>query len=526
MDIAIEKQERFWQFPAKALIPLGFAALLLVVLFYDGLAYMVGEWEREEYSHGYLLPIVTAFFIWQKSTDIAKVQFGDFWPGLAVVVLGVVVYFMGELGTLYTIVQYAFLLTLGGLFLALMGWRGFKIIWVPLLLLVFTVPLPSFLYNNLSSALQLISSKLGVEFIRLFGITVFLEGNIIDLGVMKLQVVEACNGLRYLFPLMSLGFIAAYLFDGAFWKRAVIFLSTIPITVFMNSFRIGVIGILVDNWGQSMAEGFLHDFEGWVVFMACSAILLFEMWLLAKIGKERRPFAEVFGVEYPEPLPKGVEITNRPVSKPFIASIVVLVLALIGSQFLTEREEHLPDVPSYAGFPKEVEQWQGRLGKMEQKFIDTLKFDDYVIADYLHPDQAAVNLYVAYYGSQRKGASIHSPRSCIPGGGWEIQSHSTKTVEGVQIGGKPLQVNRLLIQLGDTRQLVYYWFQQRGRVMTNEYLVKWYLFWDALTRNRTDGALVRLTTVAPGNMDIAEADRALEEFARDIGPQLEKYIPD
>ncbi len=522
----MNRKDKYWQFPIAALLPLGLATLLLVALFFDGLVQMVGEWEKEEYSHGYLLPIVTAFFIWQKSTDIAKVEFGDFWPGLAVVVLGVIAYFMGELGTLYTIVQYAFLLTLGGLFLALMGWRGFRLIWVPFLLLLFTVPLPDFLYNNLSSALQLISSKLGVEFIRMFGITVFLEGNVIDLGDMKLQVVEACSGLRYLFPLMSLGFIAAYLFDAAFWKRAVVFLSTIPITVFMNSFRIGVIGVLVDNWGRSMAEGFIHDFEGWVVFMACSVVLLLEMWLLSKIGKERRPFSEVFGVEYPEPLPESADIGARPVSKPFIASIVVLALALIGSQFITQREESLPDLPSYASFPMEVEQWHGRPGTMEQKFIDALKFDDYMIADYVHPDSAAVNLYVAYYASQRKGASIHSPRTCIPGGGWEIQSHSIHTVEGVQIGAQPLKVNRLLIQLGDTRQLVYYWFQQRGRVMTNEYLVKWFLFWDALTKNRTDGALVRLTIVVPANMDIAEADRTLEEFARDVGPQLERYIPE
>ncbi len=522
----MEQRDKFWQFPLWALLPLGVAALLLVALFYDGLAKMVGEWDSDEYSHGYLLPIVTAFFIWQKSDVMAKVEFREFWPALTVVILGIFAYFVGELSTLYTIVQYAFLLTLSGLLMALMGWRGFKLIWVPFLLLLFTVPLPTFLYNNLSSVLQLISSKLGVEIIRLFGISVFLEGNVIDMGEMKLQVVEACSGLRYLFPLMSLGFIAAYLFDGALWKRVVIFLSTIPITVFMNSFRIGVTGILVERWGPAMAEGFIHDFEGWVVFMACSGILLLEMWLLARIGRDRRPLSEVFGVEYPDPLPEGADIGDRSIPKPFIASLVVLALALVGSQFMTEREEDLPDVPSYANFPMKVEQWQGRPDTLEQQFIDTLKFDDYTIADYVHPDNAAVNLYVAYYGSQRKGASIHSPRSCIPGGGWEIQSLTTRTIEGVQMGVAPLKVNRLLIQLGDARQLVYYWFQQRGRVMTNEYLVKWYLFWDALTKNRTDGALVRLTTVAPKGMDIAEADRTLAKFAQDIAPQLERYVPD
>ena len=151
-------------------------------------------------------------------------------------------------------------------------------------MLFFTIPLPKFLYNNLSSQLQLISSEIGVWFIRLFDISVYLEGNVIDLGNYKLQVVEACSGLRYLFPLMTLGFIAAYFFKGAFWKRAIIFLSSIPITVLMNSLRIGMIGVTVEYWGVAAAEGLLHDFEGWVVFMACTAVLVLEMWVLAHVG--------------------------------------------------------------------------------------------------------------------------------------------------------------------------------------------------------------------------------------------------
>jgi len=117
-------------------------------------------------------------------------------------------------------------------------------IWIPLLFLGFMIPLPSFLYNNLSAYLQLISSQLGVAFIRLFGVSVYLEGNVIDLGTYQLQVVEACNGLRYLFPLMSLAFLSAYFFKGAMWKRAIIFLSSIPITVLMNSVRIGITGMI------------------------------------------------------------------------------------------------------------------------------------------------------------------------------------------------------------------------------------------------------------------------------------------
>ena len=140
--------------------------------------------------------------------------------------------------------------------------------------------------------------------------------------------------------------------------------------------------------------------------------------------------------------------------------------------------------------------------------------------------RAPVNLYVAWYDSQQSGRSAHSPSTCLPGGGWEMKEFGQVDVPGVAVEGRQLRVNRALIAMGPNRQLVYYWFQQRGRVLTNEYLVKWYLFWDALTRRRTDGALVRLTAPLVEGQDVTEADRELADFARETAPRLRAYIPD
>ena len=152
----------------------------------------------------------------------------------------------------------------------------------PVAYLIFMMPLPTFLYWPLSLKLQMISSEIGVAFISLVGIPVFLGGNVIDLGPYQLQVAEACSGLRYLFPLASFGFLFAVLYKGPFWHRALLVVSTLPITVLMNSFRIGVIGILVDRFGLEQAEGFLHFFEGWIIFIACLAILYLEAALLQR----------------------------------------------------------------------------------------------------------------------------------------------------------------------------------------------------------------------------------------------------
>jgi len=510
--------------------PFGWLLLLIIsvvaaFLFNEGIGATIASWSREEYSHGYLLPAIAGFFIWQKRNDLAQLPNDGSWLGFVVVLFGVLMLFAGELGTLYIIEQYAVVVTLYGVALAFLGWPRFRLVFPALLLLLFTVPLPSFLYNNLSQSLQLLSSEIGVQVIRLFGVSVFLEGNVIDLGDFKLQVVEACSGLRYLFPLMALGYIAAYMFKGAWWKRALIFLSTIPVTVLMNSFRIGVIGVLVDRWGQAMAEGFLHDFEGWIIFMACAAVLMVEMGLLARIGPNKMALAEAFGMEAPTPLPEGAKVYWQPVPKPLWASLGVMVVALGVSQLVSQRQEVLPEVKSFASFPMQVGNWQGKPDRLDQIYVDALKFSDYMIGDYVDGRGVPVNLYIAWYASQRKGASVHSPRSCIPGGGWEIKSLSQRLIEGVKVAGRPLVVNRTVIQMGDVKQLVYYWFQQRGRVMTNEYLVKWFLFWDAVTRNRTDGSLVRLTaTVRPGQ-EVEEVDGMLADFSREVAPVLDEFIP-
>jgi len=499
---------------------------VLVLIYFSGLEKVVAAWQSEEYSHGWLIVPIALFLVWQRRDELAQVEFNGAWAGVALLLLGIALYFLGELSSLYTIIQYAFLVSLAGAVLAWLGWRATRLIWVALFVLIFTIPLPAFIYSNLSQKLQLISSEIGVWVIRLFGISVFLEGNVIDLGTYKLQVVEACSGLRYLFPLMTLGVIVAVFFNAPMWKRVLVFVSTIPITVLMNSFRIGVIGVLVDRYGSEQAEGFLHDFEGWVIFMACFALLFLEMLVLTRLSGDKRPFRDIFALELPPPIPKDAKFTPRPVPVQAWVATALLVLAVVPALMLPKRVEVIPPRESFASFPMELGAWSGRPAEMERIYIDALKFTDYVMANYVKGAENGVNLYIAYYESQRKGESVHSPKGCLPGGGWVIKEFDQKAVDGVTVSGQPLRVNRTLIAYGDQKQLVYYWFSQRGRVLTNEYLVKWFLFWDALTRNRSDGSLVRLITPVHEGEDVAKADARLSDFAKVLAPELGKYVPD
>ena len=534
--------------PLRSTVP-GFALLALalsaaVLLFSQAIQQLYAIWNLQpEYSYGILIPFLSVFLVWRERDSLRGLPFTGSWYGLVLITAGLLLRLIGELATMPAVVHYALLLVLYGLVLALAGPALFRRLLMPLLILVFMVPLPPVVSGELSLELQLLSSQIGVWIIRTVGISVFLQGNVIDLGTYQLEVAEACSGLRYLFPLMTLAFLVAYAFGGPLWKRAIVFVSSIPITVLMNSVRIGVIGITVEHWGPKMAAGMLHDFEGWAVFMVSSLMVLLIAMVLAKSGRRARPTANVATGAPAAPksavraAPGGstgcAEHSTAPsVLLPFFASmprsfIVATALVAVGAILevaTPERPEVVPTRAQFADFPLQMGEWNGERSTLDPTILDALQLDDYLLADYRGSDGMPVNLYVAYYQSQRNGMSVHSPRRCIPGGGWEIRSferHMLRPDAGLE--GWP--VNRVLIEQGDNKALVYYWFEERGRRLTNEYSVRWYLFWDALVHNRTDGALVRLVVSVPKDASVESLDARLAKFASTAESPLSRSVP-
>ena len=245
---------------ASANRTLAFVAIAVVVavaVFSDALFSLLHRYTtQEEYSHGFLIPVVSAWLIWTRR-DVIRTSIGrPSWLGVALIVLALIIHIIGELSAIFILSHLAFIIALLGIVLAAGGYSLLRVVFVPIVFLLFAIPLPYFVDSILTLQLQLISSQLGAFFIRLFQIPVYLDGNIIDLGNYKLAVVEACSGLRYLYPLLSLSFLAAYLFQAPMWQRAVVFLSAIPITIAMNGFRIGMVGVLVNRWGLRRPRAF------------------------------------------------------------------------------------------------------------------------------------------------------------------------------------------------------------------------------------------------------------------------------
>lgn len=521
-------QIAFWDDRVRFRAILVAGCILTIAAFYGEIMSLLSTWEhQEEYSHGFIIPFIAAFMMYQKRYVLMRFTYNGSWLGALIVVSATLLCIAGRMAVVSTMGQYAFVLCIAGLLFALMGWKAFQTILPAVILLAFMVKLPTFIFNNMSGQLQLISSEIGVWFIRLFNISVYLEGNVIDLGMLKLQVVEACSGLRYLFPLMALSYILANFYRAPFIWKALLFISSMPVTVLMNSFRIGAIGVTVEYWGKQMAEGFLHDFEGWVVFMAAFVVLLLEISIFNRIRRDARPLSDVLSLEGAEAeLPAGV-VEKQRISRPFYFSMAVLLLFIGVNQSLSISETVYPQREQLSHFPMWIDGRLGTASVLEPIYLNALQVDDYLLADFRAAGSTPVNLYVAYYNVQAEGAgTIHSPRSCLPGSGWQIKSISQEDLADVKYQGKELHVNRAVIAKDDKQLLVYYWMQQRGRIITNEFMAKWWIFWDRLTKGRSDGALVRVMTEIDQFGDVGKSDIKLHRFVQDIVPQLPRFIPD
>jgi exosortase D (VPLPA-CTERM-specific) len=516
--------------PLRVYILLTVVVVAAIVPFARALGELYNIWNlKPEYSHGVIIPLLSAFLIRRQREQLRALPFTTSWYGPLLILVGLTMRFIGAMTTMHTLDNYAFLLVLYGLVLTLVGPVVFRQLWMPLLILIFALPLPSFFNNALSLQLQLLSSQLGVWVIRAAGISVLLEGNVIDLGSYQLEVAEACSGLRYLFPLMTLAFIVAYLYRGPMWKRVTLFLSSVPITVVMNSLRIGFIGITVEHWGGGMAEGALHDFEGWLVFMLSTGTLILMAFLLSRIGASRTSWRDTFNLDPPqqrkqEARPAAATVIAQTSSHPFIAAAALALVGAVVEVAMPAPHSTYPARTSFDEFPVQIGDWVGRRDILQAVYLDALRLDDYVLADYRGPAGQMVNFYAAYYQQQDSTRAIHSPHDCIPGGGWEITRFEQRTFPA-DGGEGAFKFNRAVVQLGSHRQIVYYWFQERGRHLTSEYAARWYLFWDALTRHRTDGALVRFVAAVPPDANEADVDARIMKLAGAVAPTLSRYVP-
>ncbi|WP_339110017.1 VPLPA-CTERM-specific exosortase XrtD [Thioclava sp. GXIMD4216] len=509
------------------LIWFGLATIAAVVYFHEGFDALLTAWATPEYSHGPLIPLLSAFMFFQelKSEPIYRGPVNR-WPGLAVLLFAVALGALGKFSQIDDVVAYAIILWVGSMLLISFGWTQGKHFWVPVLHLIYMLPLPGVLYYKLSTFLQSISSELGVALLGLLQVPVFLEGNIIDLGVLKLHVAEACSGLRYLFPIMSFSYVFAVLYRGPMWHKAVLLISAAPITVVMNSVRIAIAGWLVQYLGESHLEGFSHFFEGWVIFMSSVVILFGLAWTMLKLQRSKMSLPEALDLDFTGLWPQAKRLGLIEPSKGLIAATLILGISAIGWEIRPAPAPIQIDRDPFALFPRHLQDWQSRpMARLDTAVEQSLGANDYYGASFTRPGSTTpVEFFSAYYNDQTKGGT-HSPEICLPSSGWEIAKLDRVNI-APEVGLKqPFRINRAIIQKGEAQMMVYYWFESHGRHIAWDMEAKLILLWDGFTIRRTDGALVRLTTPINEGESQAHAEERLKEMFLEVNSVLPRFVP-
>jgi exosortase len=262
------------------------AIVACFALLYRGvIVKLVSDWATDDnYSHGFLIVPIALYLAWERRHKLRALPLNPQPIGLAIVVVSVAVLAAGAIGAELFLTRISMIGTLAGAIVFLCGWQHLRALTFPVAFLLLMVPLPAIVFNKITFPLQMLASQAGEFGIASMNIPVLREGNIIILAHTKLEVVEACSGIRSLVSLLTLGIVYAYFIDGRGWVRWMISLSAIPVAIVSNAMRITGTGIAAQYYGPEAAEGFFHSFSGWAVFVVAFLAMLAVKQLVVQVA--------------------------------------------------------------------------------------------------------------------------------------------------------------------------------------------------------------------------------------------------
>lgn len=259
---------------------------LLAAVYWGIVPGMVSDWNNDpNYSHGFLVPLISGYFVWQKWPELKELSVQPSQVGLLVIVGSLLLLVFGYAGTEYFSMRSSLVFLLAGIVLYWYGWSVSGQLALPIGFLLFMVPLPYIVYDALAFPLKLLVAKYSVLALKLMGIAVMREGNIIMFPQTVLEVADACSGLRSLVSLLALAVAFAFFSQKSNVKRVIMVLAAVPIAIVTNMFRVIATGFLAQYYGAAAAEGFFHEFAGMAVFALAMVLLFLLGAVLRKVGR-------------------------------------------------------------------------------------------------------------------------------------------------------------------------------------------------------------------------------------------------
>jgi exosortase len=242
-------------------------------------------WTDPDYGHAFFVPLFSTYVLWRQRERWMKIDIEPSNFGLLVILAGVGLLFVGSLGAELFTSRFSLLVLLAGIIIFSAGWELLRAIAFPLAFLMFMIPLPAIIYNQITFPLQMIASRFAAFWLELVHVPVLRDGNVLILSNYSLEVVEACSGIRSLISLISLSVIYGYFVEPRRWVRYLLVVLMVPIAIFSNAIRITGAGVMAHRYGAAGAEGFLHEFSGWLIFVIALVLLLTFHFILRHAGK-------------------------------------------------------------------------------------------------------------------------------------------------------------------------------------------------------------------------------------------------
>ena len=495
--------------------------VFIAILYSDVLKKLALDWWNDpNYSHGFLIPFISLYWIWSQRKSLQSAQTNPSALGLPVLFASGLLYIVGHItGELFT-QRLSFVIMLAGLVLTWRGKAQWRLLWAPVLYLVFMIPLPYIVYNSIAFPLKLFATKVSITSLQYLNQSIYSEGNIIFLPNTTLEVADACSGIRSLISVLALSIIIARHTQHDWPGRFLLVALSIPVVIFMNILRIVGTGLLAAR-DPDLSTGFFHTFSGEIIFLAGIVLLFGIAMLLAKRGR-RKVRTDVVSKGPAEHLAgKVVHTVGAKRWWPKWAALIILFLTILVNFSATQVEATPLSRPLYS-LPDQIGEFVLVCdSEMDSSVVKNLGVDHYIMRVYRSPSGYDLWLYIGYFEEQKEGAMIHSPKHCYPGSGWGALSSEIIKLK-VPDSNNTIEINQYVLNKGENQQLVFYWYQSRGRVVANEYLDRLYMLFDSLTEKRSDGALIRISGPAD---DLQKARKLQKQFINDLYPVLVELLP-
>ena len=274
------------------LVSIGLITTAVLVVFWQVFVRLVDAWIVDgNYSHGFLIIPIALYFVWERREKLAAATMSPAWFGLVVLAGGIATLLAGLWGSELFLSRVALLPVIAGIVLFVLGWAHLRILMFPIAFLFLMIPIPAIIFNQIAFPLQLLASQTGEWAISTAGIPVLREGNLLILAHTTLEVAEACSGIRSLVSLITLGIVYGYFMDSRTWVRVLIVASSIPVAIVANGARVAGTGMAAHWIGPEAADGFFHEFSGWIVFLFAFVMILIIQKAITKFAPKPKPFA-------------------------------------------------------------------------------------------------------------------------------------------------------------------------------------------------------------------------------------------